>query len=327
MNHTTAPLEQEIRLAATDTIFTPQLHLASLEISGADARAFLHNQFTNDVKSLQTAQAQLSAWCTAKGRVVANFILYPLASDEAGDTFRLLLSPELLPNFIKRLQMYVLRSRVKLTRLSGAFGHLGLSGANSTDALTAIGLPAPKTPLSVATQGETSIIRLPDGRFILTAPEESLYAFQQQLSAQTRIQPTSQTAWAWLDIQAALPWITAATTEAFVPQMMDFEKMSGVSFTKGCYPGQEIVARSQYLGQVKRHLYRVASEHPLTAGEELHSPASSGQAAGKVVTAAAAIDPTGAYAALAVVLDAAAADLRQGSVDGAIVRVTPVYQS
>lgn len=327
---TTPTLEQEIRLAATGTIFTPLLHLASLEISGADARTFLHNQFTNDVKSLASGQAQLAAWCTAKGRMVANFILYPVAADASGNTFRLLLSPELLPN-IKRLQMYVLRSQVKLTSLSVAQdtacaqGHLGLSGANAADALTTLGLPVPETPLSVATQDETNTIRLLDGRFILSAPLESLHGFGQQLSSQ--IQPASQTTWEWLDIQAGLPWITAATTEAFVPQMMDFEKMGGVSFTKGCYPGQEIVARSQYLGQVKRHLYRITSTQPLVAGEDLHSPASPDQSAGKVVTAAAAIDPSGTYAALAVVLESAAADLRQGSVDGAIVQATPVYQS
>lgn len=325
MNHPDPhPLEQEIQQTATGVPFATTLNLASLEISGADARTFLHNQFTSDVKSLQVGQAQLSAWCTAKGRMIANFILYPVSDD----VFHLLLPLELLPGFIKRLQMYVLRSRVKLTSLSvaqdaaDAQGQLGLSGANAADALTALNLPVPKTPLSVATLNETSIIRLPDGRFILFAPQKSLRDFREQLS--TQIQPASQAVWEWLDIQAALPWITRATSEAFVPQMMDFEKMGGVSFTKGCYPGQEIVARSQYLGQVKRHLYRLASQQPLMSGEDLHSPASPDQAAGKVITAAAP-DPTGNYAALAVVLDAAAADLRQGGNDGASVQATPVY--
>lgn len=331
MNNPFLNPEPEIQQAATGAPFVTTLNLASLEISGADARVFLHNQFTSDVKSLEIGQAQLSAWCTAKGRMVANFILYPLS----GDVFRLLLPLELLPGFIKRLQMYVLRSRVKLTSLSvaqdaaGAQGQLGLSGTHAADALTALGLPVPETPLSVATLNETSIIRLPDGRFILSAPLESLHHFGEQWS--TRIQPARQTAWEWLDIRAGLPWITRATTEAFVPQMMDFEKMGGVSFTKGCYPGQEIVARSQYLGQVKRHLYRLASQHPLTPGEDLHSPASPDQPAGKVITAAAATDTltnaTGSYAALAVVLKSAAADLRQGSNDGASVQATPVYPS
>ena len=324
MNNPNAPLEQEIQRAATSTIFIPQLHLANLEISGADARAFLHNQFTSDVKSLQVGQAQLSAWCTAKGRIVANFILYPLASVDSGEVFRLLLPPELLPN-IKGLEKYILRSKVKLTRLSDTVGQLGLSGAKAADTLTALGLPVPNAPLAVATQDATSIIRLPDGRFILSAPEKNLHEFWQQLSSQPQIQAASQTDWEWLDIQAALPWITDTTTEAFVPQMLDFEKMGGVSFTKGCYPGQEIVARSQYLGQVKRHLYRLASKQPLTSGENLYSPASPDQAAGKVITAVA--DASGAYAALAVVLESAAADLHQGNVEGASVQATPVYPS
>jgi folate-binding protein YgfZ len=328
--------EQEIQLAAAGApLLAPRLHLASVEIRGADARTFLHSQFTTDVKSLQAGQAQLSAWCTAKGRVVANFILYPLASDASGNTFRLMLPPDLLAGFIKRLQMYVLRAQVTLTNLSDtpdtldSIGHTGLSGANIACALEAIGLPVPENPLSVVTQGETDIIRLPDGRFILCALERSLRDIWTQLygQMQARIQRAGQISWEWLDIQAALPWISSATTEAFVPQMMDFEKMGGVSFKKGCYPGQEIVARSQYLGQVKRHLYSIASPHPLAPGEDLHSPLSPDQAAGKVITAVSAADPTGAYAALAVVLESAAADLRQGSVDGAIVQAAPVYQT
>jgi folate-binding protein YgfZ len=313
----TAELQQAADAGAT---LTPLLHLARLEISGPDARTFVHGQFTNDVQTLAKGEAQLSAWCTAKGRVLANFILW--AQDE---TFELLLSADLLPAFLKRLRMYVLRSKVTLTDLSGSIGHLGLAGSEAATALSALGLPVPQTPLSATAQGEVIIVRLPDARFILSAPFESLPDLWRQLSS--RLLPVGQPVWRALDIRAAFPWITGATTEAFVPQMMDWDKLGGVNFKKGCYPGQEIVARTQYLGEIKRHLFRLQSPVLLAAGESLHSPSSPDQAAGKVIASAPAFNPAGQsqYTALAVALIACAGDLHQGNAEGPRLVATPVH--
>jgi folate-binding protein YgfZ len=299
--------EEELRQAVAGTILTPLPQLACITASGADARDFLHGQLTNDVKSLPEGQAQLAAWCTAKGRVLANFILYP-----SDDVFYLILSAELLPAVLKRLQRYVLRSQVELSDLSAGLGHLGLSGPDAETALADIGLPAPELPMRVARQGDARVVRLPDHRFILSAAQESLPGLWQALSS--RIQPAGSPVWRWLDIRAAFPWITGATTEAFVPQMMNFEKLGGVSFQKGCYPGQEIVARAQYLGEIKRHLYRLQSPVALSPGENIHAAASPDQAAGKIIVCAP--EPEGQYTALAVALDACAHDLRQGAPNG-----------
>ena len=145
-------------------------------------------------------------------------------------------------------------------------------------------------------------------------------ALWQKLSIKAR--PAGIPAWRWLDIQAAFPLVTLATKEEFVPQMADFEKIGGVSFHKGCYPGQEVVARTQYLGKVKRHLYRLTSEQTLKAGDVLHSPDNPDQSCGMVMTAAA--SPAGGYEALAVVQSNFSGNVRLGALDGPKVSATAV---
>jgi folate-binding protein YgfZ len=268
---------------------------------------------TSDVKSLQEGQAQLAAWCTPKGRMLANFILYP----EAEDVFGLILSAELLPDILKRLRIYVLRSQVELTDLSADTGCLGLSGPKAAAILEEAGFSVPQAPMEVTLRDDTRLIGLPEQRFILFAAQESLPDLWRQLSA--RISSVGHLAWRWLDIRATFPWITGVTTEAFVPQMMNFEKLGGISFQKGCYPGQEVVARAQYLGEIKRHLYRIQSPAALLPGETLCSLGAPGWTAGKVIVAAP--DPEGQHVALAVVLDAFVDDLHQGAPDGPLVYV------
>lgn len=297
----------ELAAAAGSTVVVPLLQLAGIEATGEDARTFLHAQFTNDLKHLQDGQAQLSAWCSAKGRMQANFIIH-----RQGGGYRLILAADLQPAILKRLQLFILRSQVQLADVSVSLGHIGVAGKEAADALAATGLPVPESPMSLQERNGCCVIRLSPTRFIVTAPLAGLADVWQHLATQAT--PAGQPVWEWLDIQEALPWITAATREEFVPQMVDLEKLGGVSFHKGCYPGQEVVARTQYLGKVKRHLYRLRSTEPLQPGEELHSPASPDQSAGKVICCAP--DPAGGFVALAVVIAAAAADLHQGAVDG-----------
>jgi hypothetical protein len=161
---------------------------------------------------------------------------------------------------------------------------------------------------------------LDPGRFIVELPAESAPDVWEALAVAAR--PCGTPVWRWLDVQAAFPLVTAATKEEFVPQMADFEKLGGVSFHKGCYPGQEVVARTQYLGKVKRHLYRISSAAPLAAGDDLHSPDNLDQAAGKIVSATP--SPVGGWVGLAVVQSNFAANLHADSRDGPRVEAVAV---
>lgn len=285
-------LVAELVSARDATIVAPLVHLGLLECSGDDAKSFLHNQLTSDVNHLAPNAAQHSAWCTAKGRMQASFLHY-----RSGDTYRLLLSGDLLAAIQKRLQMFVLRSKVKLTDLTATTEIIGLSGPQAGAALTAAGLPMPEAPLVAATFAEGTIIRLDRGRFVVVVAATVAPDLWRRLSTCAR--PAGTPAWHWLDVKAGIPLITEATKEAFVPQMANFDKIGGVSFHKGCYPGQEIVARTQYLGKVKRHLYQIHSEAPLAAGASIYAPDSPEHPCGMVANAAP--SPDGGYDALAVI--------------------------
>lgn len=296
----------ELLAAQTATVLVPLTHLGLIECAGDDARSFLHSQLTSDVNHLSDNAAQHSAWCTAKGRMTASFLIW-----KEGDAYRLAMAAELVEPVLKRLQMFVLRSRVSLRDLSASHLLLGLAGAQAGDALAAANLPMPAETLGSIGAGACRIVRLDNERFAISAGGDAASIWQNLASV---ARPAGTAAWRWLDVRAGLPWVTGATREEFVPQMADFEKIGGVSFHKGCYPGQEIVARTQYLGKVKRHLYRLRSAAPLAAGDELHSPGNPDQACGKVVTAAP--SPGGGYEALAVVQANFADDVRIGGQDG-----------
>lgn len=296
----------ELNAATERTVLVPLTHLATLEASGEDARSFLHSQFTSDVNHLAEGTMQHAGWCTAKGRMQASFVV-----QRTNEGYRLLLAADLLEGAKKRLQMFILRAKVTLTVATDEV-LLGVAGAQAVEALQAAGLPCPEAPMSFSVTGATRVLRLDAQRFIVSTPESAAPALWQQLSVKAR--PAGVPVWRWLDVQAAFPLVTLATKEEFVPQMADFEKIGGVSFHKGCYPGQEIVARTQYLGKVKRHLFRIGSSVALKAGDEIYSPDNLEQACGKVMTAAPA--PAGGYVGLAVVQSNHADTLHLGSRDG-----------
>lgn len=306
----------ELQAAQNATVLAPLLHLGLIDCAGEDAKAFLHNQLTSDINHLPADQAQHSSWCTAKGRMLASFLVW--REDQA---YRLALSADLVEAVAKRLKMFVLRAKVALADLSDSHALLGLSGPQAGDALAAANLPLPAQPLAATAAGEIRVIRLDERRFVIATPAAAAPDLWKKLVSVAR--PVGLPAWRWLDVQAALPLVTAATREEFVPQMADFEKIGGVSFHKGCYPGQEIVARTQYLGKVKRHLYRVSSQVPLKAGDDLYSPENPDQACGKIVSAAPA--PAGGYAALAVIQSNFAATARLGALDGPAVETAAVH--
>lgn len=307
----------ELANASEATLVSPLTHLGLIEVAGPDAAAFLHNQLTSDVKHLASEMAQHSAWCSAKGRMLASFLLF-----HHGPDYRLQLSADLLPAIHKRLQMFVLRSRVKITDLSGTHPLIGLAGPQAEIALQSARLPVPPTPLSAAVFAEGVVIRLDSRRFEIVVSLGAAPGLWQELQSHAR--PVGTPVWQWLDIQAGLPLITEDTKEQFVPQMANFEQMGAVSFHKGCYPGQEIVARTQYLGKVKRHLYRAHSASPMAAGQAIYSPLHAEQPCGMVVNAAPA--PAGGHDALAVVQESfvGAGALQLATAGGSQIDIEPV---
>ena len=299
----------ELAAARDATVIAPLSHLGLLECTGDEAKTFLHNQVTSDINHLGADAAQHSAWCSGKGRMVASFLLF-----RNGPDFLIQLSADLVPMIHKRLQMYILRAKVKVADLSGSRELIGLSGPQAEAALLAAKLPLPGKALDSAAFEHGKVIRLDTTRFEIIVASDAAPELWRQLAASAR--PVGTPAWQWLDIKAGIPLIGAATKEEFVPQMANFDQLGGVSFHKGCYPGQEVIARTQYLGKVKRHLYRIAASAPLAAGNPIYSPENPEHPCGMVANAAPA--PDGGYVALAVIQEGFvdAGDLELGAPGG-----------
>ena len=264
---------------------------AVLSVSGDDAAAFLQGQLTNDVEALGVNRAQWNGWCSPKGRLLATFLLV-----RRPDGYLLMLPAEIAGPIAKRLGMFVLRSKVKIADVSDRYARRGI-----------IGRRAGPAPMEVVEDEGAILVGLEPGRIVALMPPER--ALTPNAGAD---------AWELAAIRAGVPTITAATQEAFVPQMANFELVGGVSFKKGCYPGQEIVARMQYRGGLKRRMaiaHVDGTERP-QPGQGVYSAAFGEQAAGTIVNAAPA--PEGGFDALVVAqiesLDRR--DLRWKSPDG-----------
>jgi len=204
-----------------------------LAVTGPDARAFLHAQLTNDIEHLPADRSVFAGWCTAKGRLLATMRVIP-----APDGFLLQLARDLVPAVQKRLSMFILRSKVKITDES-ARSQIGIWNADWDGP-------------DVAWQDGGVRVRVAENRFLAIGGK------QQRCSANEEI-------WTLEEMRSGRALITAATQDMFVPQMVNLEKIGGVDFQKGCYPGQEIVARAQYRGEVKRRMVRL----PAPAGSQL----------------------------------------------------------
>jgi folate-binding protein YgfZ len=266
-----------------------------IAVSGDDAADFLQNLLTNSAKELSPTEHQLSALCTPKGRMLATFRLFRHL-----DRFVLRVPAALAENLIKRLSMYVLRSAVTIRALSDEWGGFGLSGENATQLLQdALGENFAAQATCATAQGVALRIDEAGHRYELFGTTEFLTGIWTKLSVSA--QPVSGELWRLLDIRAGIPTIFPETVEAFVPQMTNLQLVKGLSFTKGCYPGQEIIARMQYLGELKRRMYRLrldADRQPLPGEELTTGSSSSGQWSGKIVDAQP--SPLGGYELLAV---------------------------
>ena len=285
-------LQDERAAAQNSTVLTDLSNFALITASGVDAGTFLQGQFTNDINKISPERAQYSGYCSPKGRLLANFLLW-----QAGSDYFLQMPMDVAPAIQKRLSMFVLRAKVVLQDKSDDYVRLGVAGNNAEAAACDI-LPGGLTDdLAVRSHDELTLIRLAPQRFEVIAPARAAPGIWQKLAAHA--QPVGQHVWSWLNIQAGLPVIRAATQDQFVPQMVNFELIGGVDFKKGCYTGQEIVARTQYLGKLKRRLYlaELKSSTAPSAGDPLYSADLGEQASGMIVNAA--LSPNGSYSLLA----------------------------
>jgi folate-binding protein YgfZ len=225
--------------------------------AGADARAFLHAQLTNDIENLPAAHARYAGWCSAKGRLLASFLVVPFSGG-----FLLQLSRDLAPAVAKRLSMFILRSKVKLTDVSAEWTQFGVWSEDAGEAL------------SVREQDGRISVGIEPGRSLALVPSGAPLAADKP-----------EDAWSLAEVRAGRPLIAQPTQDQFVPQMVNLELAGGVDFRKGCYPGQEIVARAQYRGEVKRRMYRLRGA-ALRPGQDLFTDDAPGQPSGMVVNAA-----------------------------------------
>ncbi|MBN4079225.1 folate-binding protein YgfZ [Beggiatoa alba] len=293
-------------------------HYSLLSATGADAQNFLQNQFCNDVHNVSPTQSQLNAYCTPKGRILAFFRLF-----QREDCYYLRLPQEILEPTLKRLRMYVMMSKVTLEDVSDTLMRIGFAGPDAQQRLSHW-LDAVPTVADTVTQsnGLSIVCVQPGTRFEIIGEATNLIPLWGNLSAQAT--PVGDGSWELLEIHAAIPEVLADTQEAFVPQMINLQGINALSFKKGCYPGQEIVARMHYLGKLKRRMFiaHTDDEATVTPGNALFAEGStSGQGVGKVVRAQS--NPEGGTDLLAVIEISSAEErtLRLHDTDGALLKL------
>lgn len=278
----------------SNTCFTPLNDWSCISVIGPDAVDFLQNQLTNSVKSIANTPAasialphqqnRFAGYCSAKGRLMANFWIMrqdtPVnnESNESQPAFYLFISKDLAASLAKRLSMFVLRSKVKvldLTESMTVYGYATESNASTEEfkkMTSMVGVLTAELPPVNINQVQTK-------RYLMAAPKNQVMGDGHDEALQ---------AWNWLEIQSAIPRITQATFEQFVPQMINMESLKGIDFQKGCYPGQEVVARSQYRGTIKRRLQVAHINHQanILPGTEIFHSDDPSQPCGMVVLAA-----------------------------------------
>ena len=292
-------------------------HLGIIRAVGEDAIAFLQGQLTQDVAQLSLTQARLAAFCNAKGRMQASFVLFKRSDQE----ILLVCSRDLLAATLKRLSMFVMRAKVKLSDVSGEFALYGLTG--TAIQTIANNIQPAWTKLDI---DDANVVFLYPGsgqaRAMWCAPADSLPPEGESLELET---------WKWLEVQSGIAMISQPIFESFVPQMLNYESVGGVNFKKGCYPGQEIVARSQFRGTLKRRAYLVHTDEAPAPGQDVFHAYESDQPCGLV--AASAAHPGGGFDAIVSIQTAAAADaaahcgekrLSLGSAAGAALSLLPL---
>ncbi len=288
----------------------PLSNLGVIRASGEDAAHFLHGQLTQDFDLLGMTEARLCTFCSAKGRMQASFIGFKRSPGE----ILLVCSRDLLPATLKRLSMFVLRAKAKLDDASSLYRVVGLAGPSAL-----VQDPAGATPWTKLDDGAASIVHLYPAdsvaRAIWIAPIEHPLPDGPALG---------EALWNWGEVRSGVATISAPIGEALVPQMLNYESVGGVNFKKGCYPGQEIVARSQFRGTLKRRAYIVHGAQAMAAGQEVYAASDASQPCGLVAQAAAA--PAGGWDAIVSIQIAAAqaGRLTLGSAEGPALALLPL---
>jgi tRNA-modifying protein YgfZ len=254
------------------TLNAPGGPLGIIRAQGADAVKFLQGQLTQDVALLGLSEARLAAWCSAKGRMLASFVLFKNSPED----IVLLCTASVLPATLKRLQMFVMRAKCTLSDASAEFEVIGQTG-QSVDGLAV---------WAVQRQGEITTFRLPDGLHAgVCVPR--IVTLKPLHEPQTLANDNDALAiWQYLNVSAGIAHITTPVADMYVPQMLNYESIGGVNFKKGCYPGQEVVARSQFRGTLKRRAFLASSRGPLAVGQEVFDSRDTEQPCGSVASAA-----------------------------------------
>ena len=291
--------------------------LGVISAVGGEAGIFLQGQLTQDILGMNHTDARLAAFCNPKGRMQASFVVFRRNLDE----ILLLCSRDLVAVTVKRLSMFVMRAKVKINDVSDTFALYGAAG--STVQFLAGHSASPWSKVDVA---DTSIVVLYPGagtqRAIWCGPADSPAPAGELLEMET---------WKWLEVQSGIAMVTQPIFEAFVPQMLNYESVDGVNFKKGCYPGQEIVARSQFRGTLKRRAYLVHADAVLAVGQDVFHLQDTDQPCGMI--AAAAASPAGGFDAIVSLQTSAATDtlahvgecrLMVGSTQGTALSLLPL---
>ncbi|WP_052808334.1 CAF17-like 4Fe-4S cluster assembly/insertion protein YgfZ [Methyloterricola oryzae] len=290
-------------------------HFGLICVEGPEAQKFLGSLFTGEVKQVTPGQGQFTSWCDGKGRMLATFWLFI-----RGDAYYLLLPKTQMATTVARLKQFLLRTKAGISDASANLVRLGLSGAELGERLASIlGAALPVVRGETVELGGCTFLSLPAAgqpRWLALGPADLMQALWGDTVKSAR--PVGKAAWDLLDILAGVPMLLPETSGEFIPQMLDLEALGGLSFKKGCYPGQEVVARLQYRGQLKRRMYSasVAADSPPEPGTKLYGTGTS-ESVGMVLSAA--TQEPGRSAVLAVVVieqRTAGGAIRVGSPEG-----------
>lgn len=314
--------ELERRASDNGLVITDLSHFSIIKATGEDASTFLQGQLTNDIEKVSNDASQLSGYCNQKGRLLASFRVY-----KKKDELFLLLPKELYEETFKRLKMYVMRSKVEFTNCSVDYVTIGYSGPNADIELKNQFNNIPAQVDEVSHADDVTIIKVTGDhpRYQITGPIEKITTLWQNLDVNAA--PVGMDVWNLLEIRAGIPTIYQPTVESFVPQMINFELINGVSFKKGCYTGQEIVARMHYLGKLKRRMYRIRIDttDSVLPGTALFSPDStSGQGTGSIVMSAASSENGTEALAVIQIKQAESQTLKLNDIDGPAISVLEI---
>jgi folate-binding protein YgfZ len=288
-------------------------HLGVIQAQGEDAANFLHNQLSNDVLLLPMGQSRLAAFCSAKGRMQASFVVIKTAPD----TVLLVMSLDLLAQTLKRLSMFVLRAKVKMSDATSQWQLRGLLGDSARAVLSEA------TPWQTASAEGTCAVALYPAVLGDSQVPRALWLGvpSQALPAGAEL---STEVWAWAEVMSGVTLVTQPLFEAFVPQMLNYESVGGVNFKKGCYPGQEVVARSQFRGTLKRRTALVHSPVALTTGQDVFTATDPDQPCATVVLSAARPDGQGFDALVSGTLESQQSGWLVGSAKGEALELLPL---